>query len=174
MKTLAESRLTKGVKMFWGLQKAICAWLKTKNIHLALKVIKVIGVSWHRKAINVWSLFCCLCCEQFYMWYFCVCVFLVLSQPLVMCRQCPGYRREVSQMLFASGSSYWLPGLPAPPPIPPPPKPATEEGSAKPTGEQPSTSSDIPSGDYECPLNSSLQGTAHSVFCDCKMQIFTS
>lgn len=74
MKTLAESRLTKGVKMFWGLQKAICAWLKTKNIHLALKVIKVIGVSWHRKAINVWSLFCCLCCEQFSMWYFCVCV----------------------------------------------------------------------------------------------------
>ncbi|XP_023253539.1 E3 ubiquitin-protein ligase CHFR isoform X2 [Seriola lalandi dorsalis] len=68
------------------------------------------------------------------------------SQPLVMCRQCPGYRREVSQVLFATGSNYWFPGLPAPPPVPAPPKAATEEGSAKPTGEQPSTSSDVPSG----------------------------
>uniref|UniRef100_A0A665X5V2 E3 ubiquitin-protein ligase CHFR n=1 Tax=Echeneis naucrates TaxID=173247 RepID=A0A665X5V2_ECHNA len=47
------------------------------------------------------------------------------SQPLVICRQCPGYRREVSQVLFAT---------------------ATEEEPAKPTGEQPSTSSD-----YCCP-----------------------
>ncbi|XP_042277005.1 E3 ubiquitin-protein ligase CHFR [Thunnus maccoyii] len=76
-----------------------------------------------------------------------------ISQPLVMCRQCPGYRKEVSQVLFATGSNYWVPGLPVPPPIPPPPKPATEEGSSKPTGEQPSTSSDIPSApqDYCCP-----------------------
>ncbi|XP_070821276.1 E3 ubiquitin-protein ligase CHFR [Chaetodon trifascialis] len=76
-----------------------------------------------------------------------------ISQPLVMCRQCPGYRREVSQMLFPSVSNYWLPGLPAPPPIPPPPKPAAEEGSEKPTGEQPSTSSDVPSApqEYRCP-----------------------
>ncbi|KAF1388790.1 hypothetical protein PFLUV_G00066310 [Perca fluviatilis] len=66
-----------------------------------------------------------------------------ISQPLVICRQCPDYRREVSQVMFATGSNYWLPRLPAPPPIPPPPKPATEEGSAKPTGEQPSTSFDI-------------------------------
>ncbi|XP_071338227.1 E3 ubiquitin-protein ligase CHFR [Trachinotus anak] len=75
------------------------------------------------------------------------------SQPLVMCRQCPGYRREVSQVLFATGSTYWLPGLPAPPPIPAPPKSATEEGSAKPTGEQPSTSSDVLSApqEYHCP-----------------------
>lgn len=78
---------------------------------------------------------------------------MVPSQPLVICRQCPGYRSEVSRLLFATGSNYWLPGLPAPPPIPPPPKPATEEGSAKPTGEQPSTSSDIPSGDYEWRLD---------------------
>uniref|UniRef100_A0A3B4T9X7 E3 ubiquitin-protein ligase CHFR n=1 Tax=Seriola dumerili TaxID=41447 RepID=A0A3B4T9X7_SERDU len=58
------------------------------------------------------------------------------SQPLVMCRQCPGYRREVT-----------------PPPVPAPPKAATEEGSAKPTGEQPSTSSDVPSApqEYRCP-----------------------
>lgn len=75
-----------------------------------------------------------------------------ISQPLVMCRQCPGYRREVSHVLFATGSNYWLPGLPAPPPVPPPPKPAAE-GSEKPTGEQPSTSSDIPSApqEYRCP-----------------------
>ncbi|XP_029296338.1 E3 ubiquitin-protein ligase CHFR isoform X2 [Cottoperca gobio] len=76
-----------------------------------------------------------------------------ISQPLVMCRQCPGYRREVSQVLFATGSNYWLPGLPAPPPpLTPPPKPATEEGSAKPTGEQPSTSADMLSApqEYRC------------------------
>ncbi|XP_044052231.1 E3 ubiquitin-protein ligase CHFR [Siniperca chuatsi] len=76
-----------------------------------------------------------------------------ISQPLVMCRQCPGYRMEVSQVLFATGSNYWLPGLPPPPPIPAPSKPATEEWSAKPTGEQPSTSSEIPSApqEYRCP-----------------------
>ncbi|XP_034451842.1 E3 ubiquitin-protein ligase CHFR isoform X1 [Hippoglossus hippoglossus] len=77
------------------------------------------------------------------------------SQPLLMCRQCPGYRREVSQVLFATGSNYWFAGLSAPPPVPAPPKPENEEGSAKPTGEQPSTSSDDPSGDspqeYCCP-----------------------
>ena len=56
-------------------------------------------------------------------------------------------------MLFATGSNYWLPGLPAPPPIPPPLKPVTEEESAKPTGEQPSTSSDVPSGDHGCRLD---------------------
>ncbi|KAM6943833.1 E3 ubiquitin-protein ligase CHFR [Lycodopsis pacificus] len=79
-----------------------------------------------------------------------------MGQPTVMCRQCPGYRREVSQVLFATASNYWLPCLPAPPPIPPPPpppKPATEEGSATPTGEQPSTSSAPPSAppEYRCP-----------------------
>ncbi|KAA8592975.1 hypothetical protein FQN60_018430 [Etheostoma spectabile] len=75
-----------------------------------------------------------------------------IGQPLVICRQCPDYRREVSQVMFATGSNYWLPRLPAPPPIPPPPKPATEEGSAKPTGEQPSTSFDILSApqEYRC------------------------
>ncbi|XP_019949470.2 E3 ubiquitin-protein ligase CHFR [Paralichthys olivaceus] len=75
------------------------------------------------------------------------------SQPLLVCRQCPGYRREVSQVLFATGSNYWFPGLSAPAPVPAPPKPANEEGSAKPTGEQPSTSSDDPSAppEYCCP-----------------------
>lgn len=89
----------------------------------------------------------------------------VSSQPLVMCRQCPGYRREVSQLLFATGSNYWLPGLPAPPPLPPPPKPATEEDSAKPTGEQPSTSSDVASGDHEWRLDIrvvTFTNTSHS------------
>lgn len=73
-----------------------------------------------------------------------------ISQPLVMCRQCPGYRRDVNQVLFG-----WLPGLPPPPPMPPPipPKPAAEEASDKPAGEQPSTSSDVPSApqEYRCP-----------------------
>ncbi|XP_041643523.1 E3 ubiquitin-protein ligase CHFR [Cheilinus undulatus] len=79
-----------------------------------------------------------------------------ISQPLVICRQCPGYRRDVSQMLFTTGSNYWLPGFPAPPLVFPPPKPPSEEVSEKPTGEQPSTSSDIPSAaqdpkEYRCP-----------------------
>ncbi|XP_029998869.1 E3 ubiquitin-protein ligase CHFR isoform X1 [Sphaeramia orbicularis] len=76
-----------------------------------------------------------------------------ISQPLVMCRQCPGYKRDVSQMLFPTGSNYWVPGLPVPLPSPLPPRPAAEEGSAKPSGEQPSTSADIPSAaqEYCCP-----------------------
>ncbi|XP_069562713.1 E3 ubiquitin-protein ligase CHFR [Brachyistius frenatus] len=78
------------------------------------------------------------------------------SPPVVMCRQCPGYRRDISQVLFASSSNYWLPSLSTLPPTPPPPKPATEEeeaAAAKPTGEQPSTSSDIASApqEYRCP-----------------------
>lgn len=56
-------------------------------------------------------------------------------------------------MLFATGSNYWFPGLPAPPPIPAPPKAATDEGAAKPAGEQPSTSTDVPPApqEYRCP-----------------------
>ncbi|KAG7241371.1 hypothetical protein INR49_025571, partial [Caranx melampygus] len=75
------------------------------------------------------------------------------SQPLMVCRQCPGYRREVSQVLFATGSNYWFPGLPAPPPTPAPPKATADEGAAKPAGEQPSTSSDVSSvpQEYRCP-----------------------
>lgn len=75
--------------------------------------------------------------------------FFVRSQPILMCRQCPGYKADVSQLLFATGSNYWFPGLPAPAPLPPPPKPAATEGCAKAAGEQPSTSSDGPSGDAE-------------------------
>ncbi|XP_026177842.1 E3 ubiquitin-protein ligase CHFR [Mastacembelus armatus] len=76
-----------------------------------------------------------------------------ISGPLVMCRQCPGYRGEISQVLFATSSNFWFPGLPTPPPVPPPTKPATEEGPVKPTAEQPSTSSDTPSApqEYRCP-----------------------
>ncbi|TNM90046.1 E3 ubiquitin-protein ligase CHFR isoform X1 [Takifugu flavidus] len=75
-----------------------------------------------------------------------------MSQP-IMCRQCPGYKADVSQLLFATGSNYWFPGLPAPAPVPPPPKPAATEGCAKAAGEQPSTSSDGPSApqEYRCP-----------------------
>ncbi|XP_036000494.1 E3 ubiquitin-protein ligase CHFR [Fundulus heteroclitus] len=78
-----------------------------------------------------------------------------ISQPLVMCRQCPGHIRDMGQVLFASSSSYWFAGLPPLPAAPPPPKPACEEGAAKPAGEQPSTSSDQLSTDapqeYSCP-----------------------
>lgn len=76
-----------------------------------------------------------------------------ISQPLVTCRQCPGYRGDISQVPFATDLHFWFPGLPTRPPIPSPPKPAAEEGSAKPTGEQPSTSSDVPSApqEYRCP-----------------------
>ncbi|KAM7018897.1 E3 ubiquitin-protein ligase CHFR [Tautogolabrus adspersus] len=92
-----------------------------------------------------------------------------ISQPLVMCRQCPGYMRDFSQVLYATASNYWLPGLPAPPQIPPPPKPPNEEVSEKSTGEQPSTSSDIPSApqdpkEYRCPP----QGL--HVICTCCLQ----
>ncbi|XP_029961163.1 E3 ubiquitin-protein ligase CHFR isoform X2 [Salarias fasciatus] len=79
-----------------------------------------------------------------------------LSQPLVMCRQCPGYRGDVSQVLFPTSSTFWISGLPpppsVPPPTPPPPRPA-EEGAARASGEQPSTSSDVPSApqEYCCP-----------------------
>ncbi|KAK5608606.1 hypothetical protein CRENBAI_023240 [Crenichthys baileyi] len=77
-----------------------------------------------------------------------------ISQPLVMCRQCPGHMRDMGQVRFASSSNYWFTGLPTLPPIIAPPKPACEEGAAKPAGEQPSTSSDQRSADapqYCCP-----------------------
>ncbi|KAG7489352.1 E3 ubiquitin-protein ligase CHFR [Solea senegalensis] len=75
-----------------------------------------------------------------------------ISQPLVLCRECPGYRGDVSQLLFPTGSNYWFAGV-VPPPTPASPKPATEEGSAKSAAEQPSTSSDVPSAPQEfcCP-----------------------
>uniref|UniRef100_A0AAQ5XXT4 E3 ubiquitin-protein ligase CHFR n=1 Tax=Amphiprion ocellaris TaxID=80972 RepID=A0AAQ5XXT4_AMPOC len=68
-----------------------------------------------------------------------------ISQPLVMCRQCPGYMRDVSQMLFST---------------------TTDEGAVKPAGEQPSTSSDIPSApqEYRC----SPQGC--HLICTCCLQ----
>ncbi|XP_061585739.1 E3 ubiquitin-protein ligase CHFR [Cololabis saira] len=76
-----------------------------------------------------------------------------VSQPLVMCRQCPGYRRDVGQVLFATSSNYWFPALPAVPPVPPPLRPASEEAETKSSAEQPSTSSDQPSAPpvYSCP-----------------------
>lgn len=66
---------------------------------------------------------------------------LACSQPLVTCRQCPGYMREMGQVLFATSSNFWFAGLPTLPPVQPPPKPACEEEAVKPGGEQPSTSS---------------------------------
>lgn len=57
------------------------------------------------------------------------------SQPVMVCRQCPGYKADVSPLLFPPASSWLLPALP--------------EGGAKAAGEQPSTSSDVASGDGE-------------------------
>ncbi|KAJ4942078.1 hypothetical protein JOQ06_012095 [Pogonophryne albipinna] len=72
-----------------------------------------------------------------------------ISQPLVECRQCPSFSRDIS---LAFASNYWLPG---PPPLTPLPKAAAaEEGEAKPPEEQPSTSSDTPPSapqEYRCP-----------------------
>uniref|UniRef100_A0A3P8QKS5 E3 ubiquitin-protein ligase CHFR n=1 Tax=Astatotilapia calliptera TaxID=8154 RepID=A0A3P8QKS5_ASTCA len=56
-----------------------------------------------------------------------------ISQPLVMCRQCPGYRSD---------------------PMPPPPNPVSEEAAAKASAEMPSTSSDNNNEspqEYRCP-----------------------
>ncbi|CAL8249393.1 unnamed protein product [Merluccius merluccius] len=99
-----------------------------------------------------------------------------ISQPFVLCRQCPGYRKDVGQVLFATGSSFWVtpppgalldPTLPlgaGPGPGPAGPEPREEAG--KPAGEQPSTSADGPAEvhQYRCPP----QG-AH-VICTCCLQ----
>ncbi|XP_014026355.1 E3 ubiquitin-protein ligase CHFR isoform X3 [Salmo salar] len=76
-----------------------------------------------------------------------------ISQPFVMCRQCPGYRKEVSQVLWAIG--------PAPP--------TPEDRAGKPHGERPSTSSrsDLPTTaprEYMCPPQGS------HVICTCCLQ----
>uniref|UniRef100_A0A667ZRQ0 E3 ubiquitin-protein ligase CHFR n=1 Tax=Myripristis murdjan TaxID=586833 RepID=A0A667ZRQ0_9TELE len=88
-----------------------------------------------------------------------------ISQPMVMCRQCPGYRKDVSQVLLATGSNYWVTGPPVPPVLPFPPILAPDEGCGKP-GEQPSTSSENPSApqEYHCPP----QGC--HVICTCCLQ----
>ncbi|XP_054906669.1 E3 ubiquitin-protein ligase CHFR [Poeciliopsis prolifica] len=89
-----------------------------------------------------------------------------ISQPLLMCRQCPGYMRDMGQVLFASSSNYWLTGLPTLPPVQPPATPASGERAARPAGEQPSTSSDRPSApqEYCC----SPQG--RHLICTCCLQ----
>ncbi|XP_024131686.1 E3 ubiquitin-protein ligase CHFR isoform X2 [Oryzias melastigma] len=88
------------------------------------------------------------------------------SQSLVMCRQCPGYRNYMSQVLFTTSSNCWLAGLPTLPAALPSARPAGEEDAAKQTGEQPSTSSDTTSASqmYCCPP----QG--HHVICTCCLQ----
>lgn len=67
----------------------------------------------------------------------------------MVCRQCPDYKADIGELLFPPVASYWLPPLPASALLPSPPKAAATEGGAKAAGEQPSTSSDVPSGDGE-------------------------
>lgn len=70
------------------------------------------------------------------------------SQPVVLCRQCPGYRNDVGQLLFTAASNFW-PGL-QPPPVPPPPRAEESgEGSSPAAVDQPSTSSSNTSGDHQ-------------------------
>ncbi|KAM9821437.1 E3 ubiquitin-protein ligase CHFR [Syngnathus typhle] len=94
----------------------------------------------------------------------------ISQQPLIICRQCPGYRREVGQMLFVTGSNYWLPVLPVlpsmPPSLPPPVTPAGNETSAKSFGDEPSTSSDNPAA----PLEYRCQPQGYHLFCACCLQ----
>ena len=78
------------------------------------------------------------------------------SQPFVVCRQCPGYRKEGGSDPFATGSSFL--GHPRPAPLlgPSPPVapgaagPEPQEEGGKPAGEQPSTSADGPAGTSLC------------------------
>ncbi|XP_020561827.1 E3 ubiquitin-protein ligase CHFR isoform X1 [Oryzias latipes] len=88
------------------------------------------------------------------------------SQPLVMCRQCPGYRSYMSQVLLTTSSNCWFAGLPSLPAVLSSAKPAGEEEAAKLTGEQPSTSSEATSASqvYCCPP----QG--RHVLCTCCLQ----
>ncbi|CAL8346383.1 unnamed protein product [Lota lota] len=102
------------------------------------------------------------------------------SQPFVVCRQCPGYRKEGCQDLFATGSSFlvYTPAAPilAPTQLPLPLRAAAALGAAgpeprdeggKPAGEQPSTSADGPTDpvqEYRC----SPQGS--HVICSCCLQ----
>ncbi|KAM4616371.1 E3 ubiquitin-protein ligase CHFR isoform 2-T2 [Polymixia lowei] len=91
-----------------------------------------------------------------------------ISQPFVLCRQCPDYRKEFGQILFATGANYWLTAPPIMTITPATPAtPVPEEGKA--SGEQPSTSSDMPSApgavqEYRCPP----QGC--HVICTCCLQ----
>ncbi|CAL8297052.1 unnamed protein product [Gadus morhua 'NCC'] len=104
------------------------------------------------------------------------------SQPFVVCRQCPGYRKEGAQEPFTTGSSVSVyprsATLLGPGPLPPlgagaaatagaaGPEPK-EEGGGKPAAEQPSTSADGPADpvqEYRC----SPQGS--HVICSCCLQ----
>ncbi|XP_072289229.1 E3 ubiquitin-protein ligase CHFR isoform X2 [Eucyclogobius newberryi] len=99
------------------------------------------------------------------------------SQPIVMCRQCSGYRSEVSQVLLTSGSSFWLRGLSVPltplalPTVhkPPAPKPPAEEGPTRSGSEQPSTSADASSDPVASPQYCCPPYASHLI-CTCCLQ----
>ncbi|KAJ8005797.1 hypothetical protein DPEC_G00121610 [Dallia pectoralis] len=86
-----------------------------------------------------------------------------ISQPFVMCRQCPGYRKEISQVLWSPGPAPSGPGTPAP-----------QDRAGKQPREGPSSSSsaaasssNVPTTapqDYSCPPQGS------HVICTCCLQ----
>ncbi|KAJ3603827.1 hypothetical protein NHX12_028568 [Muraenolepis orangiensis] len=101
------------------------------------------------------------------------------SQPFMLCRQCPGYKKDTGQVLFATGSSFWVTPPPAPLLAPAPPLllagaaaapvatgPGPREECVIPAREQPSTSAGGPAEihEYRCPP----QGP--HVICTCCLQ----
>lgn len=66
----------------------------------------------------------------------------------------------MNQLLFASSSNYWFPGLPSLQPMPPPPNPVSEEVAAKASAEMPSTSSD---NNNECKLDEKSKILGHVI-----------
>ncbi|CAB1319967.1 unnamed protein product [Coregonus sp. 'balchen'] len=79
-----------------------------------------------------------------------------ISQPFVMCRQCPGYRKEVSQVLWATGPAPLGPAPPTP-----------EDRAGKPPGEGPSTCSDLPT---TAPPEYTCRPRGSHVICTCCLQ----
>ncbi|XP_010874859.1 E3 ubiquitin-protein ligase CHFR [Esox lucius] len=82
-----------------------------------------------------------------------------ISQPFVMCRQCPGYRRESGQVLWATG----------PAPSGPPPH-GPQDRAGKPPGEGPSTSSSCSNVPTRAPQEYTCPPQGSHVICTCCLQ----
>uniref|UniRef100_A0A8K9WRB7 E3 ubiquitin-protein ligase CHFR n=1 Tax=Oncorhynchus mykiss TaxID=8022 RepID=A0A8K9WRB7_ONCMY len=82
-----------------------------------------------------------------------------ISQPFVMCRQCPGYRKEISQVLWAIGPAPLGPAPPTP-----------EDRAGKPLGERPSTSSTRSDFSTTAPREYTCPPQGSHVICTCCLQ----